>query len=100
MYERSQDKSPWLFPSPRLKGERATNFKQTLRIAKAAAGDEEFGYHHCRVFFASQCVMAGIDFRTIASWLGHRDGGILLSKVYAQLSDEHKRHAAAKLTLG
>ena len=40
------------------------------------------------------------DFRTIASWLGHRDGGVLLSKVYARLSDEHKRRAAAKLRLG
>lgn len=100
MSSRRQDDSPWLFPSPRLKGRRATNFKETLRIAKAEAGDDTFGYHHCRVFFASRCVMAGVDFRTTASWLGHRDGGVLLSKVYARLSDEHKRRAAAKLEIG
>jgi hypothetical protein len=44
--------------------------------------------------------MAGIDFMTIASWLGHRDGGILVGKVYGHLLDEHRAKMAAKLTIG
>ncbi len=41
--------------------------------------------------------MAGIDFMTIASWLGHSDGGILVGKVYGHLADSHKKAAAKKL---
>ena len=43
--------------------------------------------------------MAGIDFMTIAGWLGHQDGGILVAKVYGHLNDAHQRTAAAKLKL-
>jgi len=44
--------------------------------------------------------MAGIDFMTIAAWLGHKDGGILIGKVYGHLLDEHRQKMAAKLTIG
>jgi len=44
--------------------------------------------------------MAGIDFMTIAAWLGHKDGGILVGKVYGHLIDEHRQKMAAKLTIG
>ena len=40
------------------------------------------GFHDLRHHFASICVMAGIDFMTVAAWLGHKDGGILVGKVY------------------
>ncbi len=41
--------------------------------------------------------MAGIDFMTIASWLGHKDGGILVGKVYGHLLDEHRQRAAKRV---
>ena len=44
--------------------------------------------------------MAGIDFLTIASWLGHKYGGILIGEVYGHLLDEHRKKMAAKLTIG
>ena len=31
---------------------------------------------------------------TIAAWLGHKDGGILVGKVYGHLLDEHRQKAA------
>jgi integrase len=37
----------------------------------------KFGFHDCRHHFISYSVMAGIDFMTIARWVGHKDGGIL-----------------------
>jgi hypothetical protein len=43
------------------------------------------------------CVMAGIDYMTIAAWLGHKDGGILIGKVYGHLNNEHRLNMAAKL---
>jgi integrase len=100
MASRRDSDCEWLFPSARSKDGRVHTFKESLRIARSAAGITDFGFHHCRVFFASQCVMAGIDFRTIATWLGHKDGGTLLSRVYARLSDQHKRNMANRLVIG
>ena len=42
---------------------------------------------------------ADIDFMTIASWLGHSDGGILVGKIYGHLADGHKARMANNLTL-
>jgi hypothetical protein len=44
--------------------------------------------------------MAGIDFMTIAAWLGHKDGGILVGKVYGHLLDEHRSKAAKQVRFG
>jgi len=44
--------------------------------------------------------MAGIDFMTIAAWLGHKDGGILVGKVYGHLLDEHRSKAAKLVHFG
>jgi integrase len=69
-----------------------------LKLVRKKAGLPKFGFHDLRHFFASQCVMAGLDFMTIASWLGHSDGGILVGKVYGHLADTHKKAAAQKLS--
>jgi hypothetical protein len=42
--------------------------------------------------------MSGIDYLTIARWVGHRDGGILIGRVYGHLNDEHKRKQANRLS--
>jgi hypothetical protein len=42
--------------------------------------------------------MAGIDFMTIAAWLGHKNGGILVGKLYGHLLDEHRSAAAQRLS--
>ena len=44
--------------------------------------------------------MAGLDFMTIAAWMGHKDGGILVGKVYGHLLQDHRRHAARKVNFG
>jgi hypothetical protein len=44
--------------------------------------------------------MAGIDFMTIAAWLRHKDGGILIGKVCGYLLDQHRQEIAAKLIIG
>jgi hypothetical protein len=43
--------------------------------------------------------MAGLDFMTIASWLGRSDGGVLVGKVYGHLTDAHKRRMADGLRI-
>lgn len=91
----------WLFPSPQ-RGKKdipASTFRETLRMVRAAAGLDWVGFHDFRHYFASQAVMAGIDFMTIAAWLGHQDGGALVAKVYGHINDQHQRMAAKKLSL-
>lgn len=63
-------------------------------------GLQRFGFHDCRHHFVSAAVMAGVDFMTIAAWAGHKDGGVLIGKVYGHLSDAHKEQQAAKLRFG
>jgi integrase len=92
----------WLFPSPQRgpRDEHAKSFRESLRIARKAAGLEWIGFHDLRHYFCSVCVMAGIDFMTIAAWLGHKDGGILVGKVYGHLLDEHRSKAAKLVHFG
>lgn len=89
----------WLFPSPQRgkKDVHARTLRESLLAARKKAGLTPVGFHDLRHFFASQCVMAGIDFMTIAEWLGHSDGGILVGKVYGHLRDTHKQEAARRL---
>ena len=90
----------WLFPSPRRgkRDEHARSFRESLKIARKAAHLEWVGFHDLRHYFCSMCVMAGIDFMTIAAWAGHKDGGILVGKVYGHLLDEHRQKAAKRLS--
>ena len=94
--------SEWLFPSPqRGKVDRhAETFRETLVKARTAAGMPGFGFHDCRHFFISYCVMSGIDYMTIARWVGHQDGGILIGKVYGHLSNEHAQRQAQRVNFG
>lgn len=53
--------------------------------------------HHClRHYFVSNAIERGIDFKTIANWIGHKDGGLLVAKTYGHLRDSHS-HEMAKL---
>lgn len=90
----------FLFPSPQ-RGEKdipAKTLRESFKLVRTAAGIPWLGFHDFRHFFCSTCVMACIDFMTIAYWIGQKDGGILIGKVYGHLADEHKKRAAAKLS--
>ena len=92
----------WLFPSPRRgpRDEHARSFRESLKIARKAVRLDWVGFHDLRHYFCSMCVMAGIDFMTIAAWAGHKDGGILIGKVYGHLLDEHRQKAAKRVKFG
>ena len=98
MASRRAPDSEWLFPSPQ-RGEHDTpskTFGESLNIARRESG-VDLNFHDLRHYFISTCVMAGIDYMTIARWVGHKDGGVLIGRVYGHLSDEHARRAAAGL---
>ena len=99
MFGRRAPDSEWLFPSPQRgwKDIPAKSLRESFKLARKKAELEWVGFHDLRHYFASRAVMAGIDFKTIAEWLGHQDGGVLLCKVYSHLLDGHKRDMAARL---
>lgn len=99
MAARRAPDTAWLFPSPQRgpKDIQAKTLRVSFNAARAAAKLEWVGFHDLRHYFASRAVMAGIDFKTIAEWLGHQDGGVLLCRVYSHLLDGHKRDMAARL---
>lgn len=91
--------SDLLFPSPRLgdDGEEEAaggSFRAALGKARLKARLPKFGFHDLRHHFASHAVMGGVDFATLARWLGHRDGGALLARTYAHMTDSHERQLA------
>jgi integrase len=102
VFQRRAPDSSWLFPSPQRgsRDEHAQSFRESLKIARKAADLSWVGFHDLRHYFCSMCVMTGIDFMTIAAWLGHKDGGILVGKVYGHLLDEHRQRAAKRLSFG
>jgi integrase len=100
MQERLVPDSVYLFPSPR-RGESdipCGSLNMTLRKVRELAGLPKFTLHLLRHYFASHAVMNNIDYMTLAKWLGHKDGGVLIGKVYGHLADEHRQKQAAKLT--
>jgi integrase len=96
MFARRAPDSVWIFPSPQRGSNdvHAKTFRESMGMVRNAANLSMFGFHDLRHFFASFCVMSGVDLMTVAAWLGHRDGGILIGKIYGHLLDEHRRDAA------
>jgi len=102
MSARRQPDSAYLFPSP-VRGDKdasAKTFKESLGLARKKSGLGAITFHDCRHFFISMCVMSGIDFMTIARWVGHKDGGVLIGKVYGHLSNEHAQVQARRVQFG
>jgi integrase len=78
----------WIFPSPQWGGNidrPSKTFRETLLLARMAAKMPKFAFHDCGHYFISHCVMSGIDFMTIAKWVGNQDGGVLIGKVHGHL---------------
>jgi site-specific recombinase XerD len=61
-------------------------------------GLPRFGHHAMRHFFCSNAIEAGCDFKVIAEWLGHKDGGVLVAKTYGHLRNEHGAAMAKRIT--
>jgi integrase len=74
------------------------DIRQALGSACRRAGLPRFGHHALRHFFCSNAIEAGVDFKAIAGWLGHKDGGVLAAKTYGHLRNEHSAAMAQRMT--
>lgn len=71
--------------------------KTALQSACAEAGLPHFTHHSLRHYFVSNAIEVGVDFKTIAAWIGHKDGGMLVAKTYGHLRVTHSNEMAALL---
>lgn len=71
-----------------------------LARACDASGVRRLSHHDFRHLFATRAIESGVDVPTVARWLGHRDGGALLSKRYFHLLDAHSRSMGQRVKIG
>lgn len=102
MHSRKAPGNDYLFPGRwETRGEdHLCNMQKTIVDVREKVGLTDFSPHDLRHKFISHCVMDGIDFMTIAKWVGHSDGGILIGKIYGHLSNDHLKLSALKVTNG
>jgi hypothetical protein len=113
MYERRDPSTDWIFPARSGEGHTLRYNKQLDRVKKelrekyceAHPGTEKqsfwfdlITFQWFRHYFISHCVMAGIDYKTIAYWVSHRDGGVLIGKLYGHLDTMHSEEMTDKLS--
>ncbi len=70
---------------------------QIMRVCERL-GLPRFGHHTMRHFFCSNAIEAGCDFKVIAGWVGHKDGGVLVAMTYGHLRSEHSAAMAKRIT--
>ena len=56
-----------------------------------------FTIHALRHLFGNACLEAGVDVRTVAGGLGHKDNGALRLKVYSHVRQEHEAEMIRKV---
>lgn len=71
--------------------------QSSLDHAAKAAKCPRITHHGLRHLFITACVESGVDFRTIAEWVGHQDGGMLIGKTYSHLCRDHSRRMAEQV---
>ncbi|MGA2248737.1 MAG: site-specific integrase [Verrucomicrobiota bacterium] len=74
--------------------------QKSLDRACKMAECKRLTHHDLRHYFVTKCLQAGVDVFTVAKWVGHKDNGKLLLKVYSHLQAEHSQAMANKVTFG
>jgi integrase len=70
---------------------------RALKNACERLGMDSVTPYTLRHFFATSCMEAGVDVATVADWMGHKDGGVLLLKTYTHVRRAHSLREAARL---
>ncbi|MBM3832793.1 MAG: hypothetical protein FJ403_05875 [Verrucomicrobia bacterium] len=71
--------------------------KKAITAACKRLGFPHFSHRSFRRCFVTRAIELGIDFKTLAGWQGHRDGGVLIAKTYSHLRMEHSEEMAKRL---
>jgi integrase len=68
--------------------------KKALKNACKRLGYPHFTPRSLRRCFITRAIELGVDFKTIAAWQGHGDGGVLIARTYSHLRDDHAKSMA------
>jgi integrase len=79
---------------------RLKNPRKALANACRSAGTAPLTNHQLRHLFATRCIECGVDIKTVAEWLRHKDGGALALKRYSHVRNEHSKEMATKVHFG
>lgn len=71
--------------------------RDSLKAACQALKLSHFTHHSLRHYFCSEAIEQGVDFKVIAGWLRHKDGGVLVAKTYGHLRRDHSDDMAARM---
>lgn len=72
--------------------------QHSLDHAARVVGCRRLRQHDLRHLFATRNLECGSDFKTLATWMGHSDGGILAAKLYSHVRADHAKRVAAQTT--
>jgi integrase len=72
--------------------------QKAIDRAATELGIKRITHHDLRHLFATRCIESGVEIPTVAKWLGHKDGGALLMKIYSHLRQEHSINMASKVS--
>jgi integrase len=75
LLERMRDAQGANPSGPLFKIEGRNGVRQALDSACRRVAVPHFSHHSLRHFFCSNAIEAGCDFKVIAEWRGHKDGG-------------------------
>jgi integrase len=70
------------------------NAKRALKNACDRLDFPPFSQRSLRRMFVTRAIEKGIDVKVIASWQGHRDGGLLILKTYSWVQQPHAERMA------
>lgn len=72
--------------------------KKSLRGACKRLQIPPYSSRALRRCFITRAIEQGVDFKTIADWQGHKDGGVLIANTYSHLRSEHSDNMAKRLS--
>ena len=93
--------SQWIFPSPKKEDAPLAPAAASHRLAKILdhAGCKKVRFHDLRHVFATNALKHGMDVKTLSTVIGHVSSTTTLN-IYAHVTDEMQRQAAAKIDHG
>lgn len=93
--------SRWMFPSPKKEDAPIAPSVVSHRLAKILkhAGCKKVRFHDLRHVFATNALEHGMDVKTLSTIIGHISSATTLN-IYAHVTDDMQRQAAAKIDQG
>jgi len=93
--------SRWMFPSPVSENapKDPTAVRKRLQTVLERAECKKVRFHDLRHVFCTSCLEHGMDVKTLSTIIGHVSSSTTLN-VYAHVTDEMRRTAAAKIDQG